>query len=304
MPKNKKAMYIFIALTLLFWAPSFVFIKIAVNYFSPQAIGFIRYLVASAALLVYLIIKKSKLPALRDIPLFLLAGATGFAFYTVLLNYGIQTVSASMSAFIVSASPLITAVLSRFILKEALGVRVWLAIFFAFSGVALMLFGQNGTVSFQLGALWIIAAVILVSFFNIIQRKLLDRYTPLEVTTYSIFSAALLLVFYIPESVTQLMQAPPLQILNVIYLGIFPGAIGYLCYAWAFRHADKTSDVTNFLFISPVITTLTGYFIIQEYPPVTVFIGGVMIMAGMIAIGIINSRKAHKLPVTAANTAD
>lgn len=214
-----------------------------------------------------------RLPKIRDVPLFLLGGATGFAVYVYAINVGSKSLAASVVSLIVSASPIITALLARIFLREKMGFIGWVSVLCAFSGVGVITF-FNGGFALGSGAIWICFAAILISIYNVYQRKLLLRYSPLEITTYCIIAGALLLSVFAPQSFPQLLSAAPVGIAAVVVLGVFSAGIAYTCWAYALKNAEKTSEVTNYMFVTPIMTTFLGFFLINEAPSISVYIGG------------------------------
>jgi len=288
---RKTAMHIFATLTVIFWALGYVMTRVAVQHFTAEAIAFLRYLIAAIFLLIYAAIRKMSLPKLKDIPLFFAGGAVGFAVYVYAINVGSKTLTASVVSLLVSASPIVTALLARVFLQEKLGVIGWFSVTCAFLGVGVITF-FNGGLTFTSGSVWICLAMLLISIYNVYQRKLLLRYSPLEITTYCIVAGAILLSIFAPQSFPQLVSAAPSGITSIIILGIFSAGIAYLCWAYALSKAEKTHEVTNYMFVTPILTTLLGFILIGETPHFTAYIGGAMVLAGVFLINrsaIINS---------------
>jgi len=276
-------MHILAVLTVILWALGYVLTRVAVRYFTPEAMAFIRYLIAAVTLSIYAAIRKMRLPKLKDVPLFFLGGAVGFAVYVYAINVGSQTLTASVVSFIVSASPIVTALLARLFLREKIGLLGWISVVCAFFGVGVITY-FNGGFTFGSGAIWICLAMVLISVYNVYQRKLLMRYSPLEITTYCIVAGALLLSVFAPQAFPQLVLAEPEGVVAVVILGVFSAGVAYLCWAYALSKADKTNEVTNYMFVTPILTTFLGFILISEMPPVSAFIGGAMVLGGVLLI--------------------
>jgi len=280
-------MHICAILTVVLWSLGYIMTRVAVMHFSAEALSFLRYFISAITLLSYAVIKKMSFPKLREIPLFIFGGAVGFSLYVYFLNIGTKTLAASTVSFIISASPVLTALLARVVLKEKIGIFGWLSVFCAFSGIGIITF-FNGGINFSSGVFYIVLCFILISVYNIYQRKLLTRYSPLEITTYCIISAALMLSVFAPQSFPQLIKAEPIGIITIVILGVFCASLAYLLWANALSKADKTSEVTNYMFVTPVLTTILGFVLINESPHFTVYIGGALVIVGVI---LINNRK-------------
>jgi len=278
---KKAAMHIFAALTVVLWALGYVMTRVAVRHFSVEAISFLRYIIAAVSLLIYAVFKKMSPPKLKDLPLFFAGGAIGFAVYVYAINAGSKTLTASAVSFIVSASPIITALLARMFLGEKIGMVGWISVLSAFSGVGVITF-FNGGFSLSSGAIWVCFATVLISIYNVYQRKLLLRYSPLEITTYCVVAGAVLLSIFAPHAIPQMYDAKPTEIIAIVILGVFSAGVAYLCWAYALSKADKTSEVTNYMFITPVLTTFLGFVLIGEIPHASAYIGGALVLAGVL----------------------
>jgi drug/metabolite transporter (DMT)-like permease len=66
----------------------------------------------------------------------------------------------------------------------------------------------------------------------------------------------------------------------VVYLGVFPAALGYILWAYALSHLP-TTQVVSYLYFSPFIATLIGWLWLDEVPTIMSLIGGVLAMIGV-----------------------
>ena len=115
--------------TIFFWSSSFMFIKIALNYYDSMTLSVLRYIISSFVLIFYMIMKKMRMPELKDIPIFFCSGFTGFALYMITLNKGLTTLSSSTVSVIMAFAPILTSVLSVIFLKEKINLYGWICIF-------------------------------------------------------------------------------------------------------------------------------------------------------------------------------
>lgn len=109
----------------------------------------------------------------------------------------------------------------------------------------------------------------------------MKKYTPLQSIAYSIFIGTILLMIFAPKAALQVSTAPFLQIVTVIILGAFPSVIGYILWSKALSAAKTTSIVTNYMFLTPFLSTLLGYIIMRETPDLGMVAGGAVILAGL-----------------------
>ncbi|HCS37957.1 MAG TPA: EamA family transporter [Anaerolineaceae bacterium] len=280
--------------TILLWSSAFVFTKIALEYFSPSSIGVLRYICASLFFIILVINKRIGLPTLKDIPFILVSGAMGFTLYMTFFNIGSGTLSPATASIIIATAPIITAVFSTLFFKEKIVTLGWVAIAIEFCGI-LVLTLWDGVFTINIGILWLLGSAICISAYNLMQRHLNKKYSALQATSYSIFAGTLLLLINLPHAAIQMAAAPLRQWLVILFLGVFPGGIAYLWWSNALSTAEKTSDVTNFMFVTPFLATLLGFLLIGEIPSLSTIVGGVIILAGLFLFQRVKSDSGTKI---------
>ena len=288
--KWKDSFHPYAAITIVFWSLAYVFTRRALQVFSTFSLGFLRYLIASAALIVIAFITKMKPPHVRDLPLFALSGAIGFFLYMICFNQGQSTVTAATGSVVIATVPVITALFARFLYGEQLRPLQWTAIAVEFMGVAVLTL-LNSSLSLNSGLFWLILAALELSGYNLIQRKLTKRYTALQASTFSIFFGTLLLAFFSPTALREAAHAPAIQFVYLGVLGIGSSAIAYVSWAKAFSKAKQTSQVSNYMFITPFLTSIFGFLFAGEIPDTATLIGGGIILLGVLLFNLSGSRK-------------
>jgi drug/metabolite transporter (DMT)-like permease len=270
--------------TLLFWSSAYAGIRVGLQSFNPFHMALYRFLVASLALAVYALITRMRLPDLRDIPLILLSGGIGIAVYHAALNYGEITVTAGAASFLIGLAPIFTALLAAAFLGERLKRNAWIGMVISFLGTALIAFGESRGLHFSAGALVVLLATLSFSVFFIIQKPLLAKYKPFDLTTYSIWAGTLCLLVFLPGFFHALAKAPLQAHLTVIYLGIFPAALAYATWAF-FLSKMPASRASSFLYINPILSVVVAFIWIGEIPSVLSLAGGIIVLAGLVLVG-------------------
>ncbi len=281
--------------TILFWSLAFPVTHLAMNHFSAYGLGLLRYAAASAALLPVVLIGKLRPPRGKDIGWFLLSGALGFAIYMVVFNLGNNLVTSATASVMLAVTPVLTALLARFFYGEKLKARQWIAVAVEFSGI-LILALWRGVLAINEGVLWLMAAVICISLYNILQRRLTKTYSPLQSAVYSIYFGTLLLCVFLPQAVSEAKTAISSHWLYVALLGIFPSAVAYVTWSAAFQRAPRTSDVSNYMFITPFLSGLAGFLINGESPDISTLLGGAVILSGVALFNYRGTRGAAPGP--------
>lgn len=278
--KLKNNFHIYAMITIIFWSLAYVLTRLSLQYFTPFSLGFLRYFVASCTLIIVWVLTRMKLPQRKDLPYFILAGALGFFFYMIAFNLGQKTVTASTGSIVIATVPLLTAFIARFVYREKMSLVQWVALIIEFAGVAVLTL-INGILSFNIGLVWLFLAALALSLYNLLQRRLTKKYTALQTSAFSIFFGTILLAVFLPVSVRQITYAPPIQWVYLVILGVFSSAIAYVSWSKAFAKAEKTSQVSNYMFVTPFLTSLFGFLMADEIPELSTLVGGGIILFGV-----------------------
>jgi len=231
-------------------------------------------------------IKKIRLPAIKDLPLFFASGLTGVLIYSYFFNSGSVTVSAGVSSFIIASSPIFTLMLTKIFLKETIKPLCWAGVIISFFGLAIVTLTQSAEFSFNTGVLLVTIAAISSGTYTTIMRVATKTYTALEATTYAIVMGTLGTLIFLPNAIREIPESNITVNLIVLLMGIFPAAIAYLAWSYALEKAKQTAHVTVFSYLIPLISTLLAYVWLRETLSVYTFIGGLVIITGMILTNI------------------
>jgi drug/metabolite transporter (DMT)-like permease len=212
---------------------------------------------------------RSKVPAQQTVRSVFLMVTTG------LFNTGIMFVPLATATTIMFLSPIITTVLSVFILKEQVGIRRWAGVAMGFVGATIVVqpwTAFSGT--FNAGALFLIAAAVTNASYQIVTRKVRadDPKTSLLFTAaFGAIICSLLLPWH--------WQWPDAYGWALLVGSGLAGALGHLCIINAFSNAPA-SVVAPFSYSSLIWATLLGYVIWGDFSTSTSFwTGAALIIA-------------------------
>ena len=268
-------------IAIFFWATAFVLTKVVLKEVDVTTLGVLRYFFASIIVIFILIKQKISLPKLKDIPAFVFAGFSGYAGYIVFFNMATLLSSPSTLSVINALAPAITAIVAYFIFNEKIKVIGWISMGISFCGI-LILTLWNGTLTVNKGVIYMLIGCVLLSLYNISQRYLTKKYSSFDVSMYSMLIGGILLVVYSPSSVRNIFSISFNSLILIIYMSVFPSIISYFFWTKAFEIAKHTTEVTSFMFVTPVLATLMGIIILGDIPKLSTLIGGVVIILGMI----------------------
>ena len=282
-----------IAIAIFLWASAFVGIRAGLHGYSPEGLALLRYLVASACMgMVYYRLPKRSTMRIQDVVALLGVGAFGIGLYSITLNYGELSISSGMASFIISQSPILTAVLAILFLGERLNVLRVIGFIISMIGIALITLGEKGGFTWDSSLAYILIATLASGCYSLLQKPFLKKYNAIETTTYIIWGGTLFLSIYLPQLQHDLTHASWNATLIVAYLGIFPAAIGYI--AWSYALVEiSASQAMNFLYFTPFIATLLGWIWLGEVPVWLSIVGGLCAITG---VWIVNRSYQYKLP--------
>jgi drug/metabolite transporter (DMT)-like permease len=269
-----------IAVTVVIWASTTVGIRRVVMEFPPFQLLFIRFAIASLALLPVALFSRIGIPDKKDFWRISITGIIGIGVCNVCLNIGLRIMSAATASFIVSTGPIFVAILSVNFLKEKISVPGWIFIFISFAGIGIIIIGENGRLECTPGILFVLLAAIAQAVYIVFQKPLFKKYSSIEVVCYSIWMATLTMIPFGWGITGRLNTATGTTLVAVIYLGVFPGAIAYLAWGLVLSRV-LASRAAPFLFMVPFFSVIIGYFWLHELPKPLALAGGLVITLGL-----------------------
>jgi drug/metabolite transporter (DMT)-like permease len=273
--------------TMVLWASSYPGIRAGLHAYSPTHLALLRYAAAALTLWGYALVKHLRLPDFRDLLRIALLGLVGIAFYGVALSTGELSVPSAVASFLINTAPIFVALEARLWLGERLHRLGWLGMLISFAGVAVI--AWSGTTGWTLDAhaLLIVSAAVAYSLSVVGQKPLLKRFSAVEFATYAVSASACGLLFFLPGLPEEVRAAPLGDTLAVIYLGVFPAALGYVTWAYALTHLPA-SRAASFLYVQPLLVLGIAWIWLGEWPSVLALVGGVLVLAGVM---VVNARR-------------
>ncbi|WBB52749.1 DMT family transporter [Verrucosispora sp. WMMD573] len=276
--------------TVLLWASAFVAIRFAGHDYSPGAMALGRMVAASVALSVFVAVTarlrrtrttRNALPRGGTLGLVVLWGVAWFGGYNVALNAAERLVDAGTAALLVAVAPILVAVAAVLVLGERLTLRLGVGVAVAFVGVALIAAGGfTGHVD-KVGVALAVLSALLYAFGVLLQKRLLARMAAPTMTWLGALAGTAALLPFAPTLLAELAAAPLAATTGVLFLGVFPTAIGFLTWGYVLSHwtAGRTSAAT---YLVPPVTVLLSWTLLGEVPAPLALLGGALCLTGVV----------------------
>jgi drug/metabolite transporter (DMT)-like permease len=267
--------------TVTLWGSAFVAIRDAGRSLSPGSLALGRLLVSLVALGAAAWIWREPLPGRRDLARIAAFGVLFLGVYSVALNAAERRVDAGTAAMLINTGPIVIAVLAGYFLKEGFPRWLFAGCAVAFTGCLLIGFGNSqASTRAGIGIALLIVAACAYGIAVVIQKPVLARVSPLQVTWLGCAAGAIVCLPFAPALVGDLRDADAVAIGWTVYLGLAPTALGFATWAYALRRMDA-GRLASFAYLIPVVAILLGWALLGETPPAVAVAGGALCLAGV-----------------------
>lgn len=273
-------------IVILSWALNLSVVKFAFLEMDPKAFNAVRF-AAATLFLVVLIRGRGRggpLPA-RDQRWMILLGLIGHTAYQAFFIEGIARTTATHAALIFGVTPVMVAMLTQWLGHERVGATGWGGAILAFGGVYVIIAGRppaEGPAPSLIGDLLILAAGLCWALYTVLARPLLERHSPLRVTTLSMVWGTLFLIpLCVPALGSQDWTRVGLVGASATLYGIFfPLVIAYVLWYRSVREVGslRTAVYANLV---PVAGALAGWVLLGERLYPALGLGAAAIFAGI-----------------------
>jgi drug/metabolite transporter (DMT)-like permease len=268
-------------ITVTLWGSAFAGIRAAGQTFSPGGLAVGRLLVSTAVLGAVTLFRRQPLPQRRDLVGIAVYGVLWLGVYSVALNAAERLVDAGTAAMLIASGPILIALLGGLFLGEGFPRNLFLGSAVAFAGSLLIGFATAPGGNRKASGIFLCAvAVLAYSVAVVVQKRVLRRVSPLQVTALGSAAATLACLPFLPALVGDVARSHLAAIGWVIYLGAMPTALGFMTWTFALRRSSA-GRTGSFLYIVPVVAIVLGWGLLSEVPPWLAIAGGVLCLAGV-----------------------
>lgn len=271
---------------MLFWGLSFVWFKIVVKYYDPITIIFLRLLISSSLLLLFLYFT-GKFERIRreDFKWFLILAFTQPFCYFLGESFGLRQVSSTIASVIISTIPVFSPLVAYYTIKEKFSAYSLAGIFISFAGVLIMVVKKDFSLNVApVGIALLFFAVLSALFYGVIIRRFTHHYSPLTIiTAQNIIGMFYFLPLFLVIDFSHFITVKPTGELlaALLQLAVFASTFAYLLYIVALRNFGLTR-ANIFTNLIPIFTAIASFFILGEMLTPAKIAGIVIVICGVI----------------------
>jgi drug/metabolite transporter (DMT)-like permease len=273
------------------WSASPPLVKLALEHLSPLQLAGIRYFSASILLLPVLLVNSRQILRKLTRGSWLRLALMGIFAYPIgngLLFWGLETLPATTSSFLLSAIPIYTLVLGIFWLNERPNWLQGVGFVLALSG-GVIFFGMHIEGADVMAVVASLVGGISLSIFGLMARDFVRKgeVNSTVLTAVPMFVGGGLLMLAAPVK-----EVPPLPEIGIVaWLAIINSALAYMLWNHALKRlqAFEISIVGNLM---PIGTALIAPLMLGENVPARAWVGMSVALAGVMLVGVAGDRPA------------
>jgi len=278
--------------SMLFWALTFVWIKVALVWYRPMEIVFLRLVLAAVLLFVVKAVIRHRERVRREdrMRFVIVAFCEPFLYFLGEAN-GMQYVSSTLGSLIISTIPIFAAIGAWLFLKEKLTLNLVLGLIISFAGVALLSVESPDLHATLKGILYLSLAVFAGMFYGITVRKLTLSYSALTIVAWQ---SLIGMIFFLPLFVINDsshffgMQHSLEGLGTIAAMSLFASVGAFMLYTGVIRDLGviRANIMTNLI---PVFTVILAFFLLDD--PIT----GYTLFGLLLTLGGLTMSQLHDI---------
>lgn len=263
--------------------------KITAKEIPPFSLALLRFIIAGIIMIPFLIRNNSikSIKHVKELFLVSLLATANILLYT----FGVRITSATVSQMLYLAVPLVTAILSFYILKEPLKLTKILGICIGLAGTLIVLVlpifsGKSiKDMTFE-GNILIMIAVLSFSLYSVLSKRLQSNksISPIMLTLFFILTTIASQLFLAP---LDLIYHPHwwehvgiYAILGLFYIGIISTGLYYFLYQYAIKISSPII-ASMILYLQPFFTYVWAYILLKEKLSTGFIVGMLLALIGV-----------------------
>ncbi|MGD0123789.1 MAG: DMT family transporter [Terriglobia bacterium] len=282
----------------LIWASQYSMVKIVQEQMGPVFATFFPVTLATL-LLIPIVRREAKqgnaAPVLKgDVKKFIIIGICGQIPAQLFITWGVGLSLASIPSLLALTLPVFTALMAYFILRERMTPLRWISFALALGG-AIECSGISwgelsiGNLRFFFGSVLVLGGILGSCFFNVYSKKLLERYSPLQIILYSYYTTVgcmLPITLYSePQGFLHLAHFSLRVWIGLIELALFVYFLSMVIFLYVLTRLDVTqAALSNYLL--PFFGLVLAALLLHEKLTKFMIIGGILVLASTLVVTV------------------
>ncbi|RIE05944.1 DMT family transporter [Candidatus Cryosericum terrychapinii] len=268
------------------WGTSFAVSKLALRSIPPLWLAWIRFVLASTILLVWLLFRHENLRLdRRAFGAMMLGGVLGYALNHLFENVGLVLSTASEISLMMGVFPVLSLLVEGLAYHRRFSHTTVAGIALSVVGVVLIVDPRSlgGTLGGKrlLGDGLIILSGICWAFYSILVKNLSTNSSASRTAMFQMAFGSVVLLPLAGVFERPVFPVPAAAVWAVIYLAVFCSVGGYSLYNYGVARMASTQAV-NILNLIPVFGVLTSWVVLHETVTVMQLAGGAVVLLGVL----------------------
>jgi len=285
------------------WGSTFLAIRIGVHEVPPLLYAAMRFGTAGAALLVWTIAKRERMPTGKQWLTLTVLAAMIFLCDYGLLFWAEQRVPSGIAAVMLATIPAFMALSEIIFLRtQKLTLRLAIALLIGIGGVAVLMsrsLNLGGAPIENKGAVALLVAAVTWSIASALPKMMpVPESKSVSSAMQMLIGGVMLLA--VSGGAGEFGRFHPAAVSRgvwwaLIYLIVAGSIIGFTAYVWLLHHESPTK-VGTYAYVNPVVAVLIGYFLGGEALDARIVLGAACVLVSVIVITTSKAKKPEKAP--------
>lgn len=268
------------------WGTSFAVSKLALRSIPPLSLAWIRFVLASAILLVWLLVRHEDLRLdRRAFDAMILGGVLGYTLNHIFENVGLALSTASEISLMMGVFPVLSLLVEALVYHRRFSHATVAGIGLSVIGIILIVDPRSlgGTLGGKrlLGDGLIILSGICWAFYSILVKNLSNNSSASRTAMFQMLFGSVVLLPLAGVFERPVFPIPASAVWAVIYLAVFCSVGGYSLYNYGVAGMASTQAV-SILNLIPVFGVLTSWVMLHETVTLMQLAGGAVVLLGVL----------------------
>lgn len=286
--------FIYLLVGILLWSTAEVLVRAIVFQITPIQLTCVRFAIGGAFLALFLPseLRRRQLRLTKQIVFHAAWMAIiGIVLSTLAFQYSLRYAGAGVVATIYGTTPLIVIVVARVLIGERMTYPKIVGVIIGFIGILVLALSKESMVFTLLGFSLALLCNLCFGLFMVLSKRFAGAYAGLPILVLCMVWGT---IYMIPivwiEGVTTTWQHWRTLALPLLYYGLGPTGIAYLCYFTGLDRVEAT-QAAGMLFVKPPVATILAAIVLSEPVSWNLLVSMALIFVALYMVIVLNRRR-------------